>query len=82
LAAGRELKVARHVAPEDARMIDDIAAVEFVAKAFYDLQEGARGWDREPERLKEPFRQYARDAIALLDPAGGRKPSSLYASSE
>jgi hypothetical protein len=63
-------------------MIDDVAAVEFVAKAFYALQEEARGWDREPERLKEPFRRYARDAIALLDPTGDRKQIGLHASSE
>jgi hypothetical protein len=38
-----------------------------IAKAFYALQDEARGWDREPERLKEAFRQDARAAIAMVD---------------
>ncbi|MCB5175791.1 hypothetical protein [Microvirga lenta] len=50
-------------------MNEKINPVEAVAKAFYDLQDGARGWDREPEVLKEPFREYARAAIALLHQA-------------
>ena len=41
--------------------------VECIAKAFYALQDEARGWDREPERLKEAFRQDARTAIAMVD---------------
>lgn len=41
--------------------------VECIAKAFYALQDEARGWDREPERLKEAFRQDARTALALVD---------------
>jgi hypothetical protein len=41
--------------------------VECIAKAFYALQDEARGWDREPERLKEAFRQDARAAIAMVD---------------
>jgi hypothetical protein len=63
-------------------MNDHLAAVEFVAKAFYDLQEDARGWDREPEVLRESFRRYARDAIALIDPIGDKKPSGLHVSSD
>ena len=41
--------------------------VECIAKAFYVLQDDARGWDREPERLKEAFRQDARTAMAMVD---------------
>ena len=41
--------------------------VEYIAKAFYALQDEARGWDREPERLKEAFRHDARTAIAIVD---------------
>jgi hypothetical protein len=63
-------------------MLDPVAAVEFVAKAFYDLQEGARGWDREPDALREPFRRYARDAIALLEPVSEKKPSGVHVNSD
>jgi hypothetical protein len=41
--------------------------VECIAKAFYALQDEARGWDREPERLRVAFRQDARAAIAMVD---------------
>ncbi|QRM34112.1 hypothetical protein [Microvirga sp. VF16] len=41
--------------------------IECIAKAFYALQDGVRGWDREPERLKEAFRQDARATLALID---------------
>jgi hypothetical protein len=41
--------------------------VDCIAKAFYALQDEARGWDREPERLKEAFRQDARAAMAMVD---------------
>ncbi|MCB5176056.1 hypothetical protein [Microvirga lenta] len=41
-------------------------AIEHVARAFYDAQDDAHSWDREPEILKEEFRRYAREAIALL----------------
>jgi hypothetical protein len=47
-------------------MVDTVDAVESVARAFYALQDNARGWEREPEALREPFREYARAAIALL----------------
>ncbi|WP_114769344.1 hypothetical protein [Microvirga subterranea] len=50
-------------------MSEEFDSVDAVAKAFYDLQEGARGWEREPEVLKEPFREFARAAIAMLDQA-------------
>jgi len=41
--------------------------VEAVAKAFYYTQGAVRGWDREPETLKERFRRDARAAIEALD---------------
>jgi len=41
--------------------------VECIAKAFYALQDEARGWDSEPERLKDAFRRDARAAIAMVD---------------
>jgi len=62
-------------------MATNAEAVEFVAKAFYDLQDGARGWEQEPEILKEPFREYARAAIALLHPVGEGKQAQQLAAS-
>jgi hypothetical protein len=47
--------------------MDDLQQVERVARVFYDAQEEAPEWNSEPEFLKEEFRQYARDAIALLE---------------
>ncbi len=41
--------------------------VEHVARAFYDAQEEAPNWNNEPEFLKDEFREYARDAIALVE---------------
>ncbi|MET0745466.1 MAG: hypothetical protein ABWY78_18990 [Microvirga sp.] len=41
--------------------------IEAVARAFYGAMEEARGWDHEPEKLKERFRSDARAAIASLD---------------
>jgi hypothetical protein len=41
--------------------------VERVARAFYGAQEEALDWGSAPEFFKEKFRQYARDAIALLE---------------
>jgi hypothetical protein len=41
--------------------------IEHVARTFYDAHEEVPDWDNEPELLKEEFRQYARDAIALLE---------------
>jgi CheY-like chemotaxis protein len=41
--------------------------VEAVAKAFYDAQKNARGWLREPEVLKDPFRRNARAVIEALE---------------
>jgi predicted metal-binding protein len=59
-------------------MVDNADAVESIAKAFYSAQEGARGWEREPETLKERFRTHARAAITLLDEAAeSRRLSNL-----
>ncbi|MFC4173451.1 PAS domain-containing protein [Microvirga sp. GCM10011540] len=41
--------------------------VEAVARAFYNAQDAVRGWNREPEVLKEGFRRDARAAIEALD---------------
>lgn len=45
--------------------------VESVARAFYHAEDNALNWESEPEILKEEFRKYAREAIALLAQAGG-----------
>jgi len=45
----------------------DLQEVEAVARALYEIQVGARSWERESERLKLRFRQEARTAIAALD---------------
>jgi hypothetical protein len=57
-------------------MSEKVNAVEAVAKAFYELQEDARGWEREPEFLKEPFRDYARAAIALIRQTEDRRETT------
>ena len=41
--------------------------VELVARAFYDAEYEGFSWDHEPEVLKKHFREYARNAISLLD---------------
>ena len=41
--------------------------VEHVARAFYEEQEEAPDWDNEADIIKDEFREYARDAIALLE---------------
>ncbi|MBL0408472.1 hypothetical protein JKG68_31920 [Microvirga aerilata] len=41
--------------------------VEHVARTFYEAQEEAPDWDSEPDLIKDEFREYARDAIALLE---------------
>jgi hypothetical protein len=46
--------------------------IEAVARAMSELQDGARGWGREPERLKVRFRRDAQTAIAMLDEAEWR----------
>jgi mRNA deadenylase 3'-5' endonuclease subunit Ccr4 len=41
--------------------------VEHVARAFYEEQEEAPDWENEADLIKDEFREYARDAIALLE---------------
>jgi hypothetical protein len=41
--------------------------IEAVAQAFYNTQDCARGWDQEPEWLKDQFRILARSAADTLD---------------
>lgn len=43
-----------------------IYQLECVAQAFYDTVHEGRQWDDELEIIKEEFRLFARDAIALL----------------
>ncbi len=40
--------------------------IEYVARAFYNAEDDAQSWEHEPEILKEEFRRYAREAIAML----------------
>lgn len=41
--------------------------IELVARAFYDAEYEGFSWNHEPEILKRQFREYARNAINLLD---------------
>jgi hypothetical protein len=41
--------------------------IEAVARAFYGLGEDARGWEREPDILKESFRRKALSAVLAID---------------
>lgn len=41
--------------------------VELVARAFYDAEYEGFSWDHEPEILRKQFREYAHNAINLLD---------------
>ena len=41
--------------------------IEHGARAFYDAQEEMPDWDSEPNFIKDEFREYACDAIALLE---------------
>lgn len=41
--------------------------VELVAQALYEAGQPLYGWDNEPTPRKERFREYARNAITLLD---------------
>jgi hypothetical protein len=41
--------------------------IEAVARAFYGLGEDARGWEREPDILKESFRRKALSAVLSID---------------
>ena len=60
-------------------MIGTKNEIEAVARAFYDLQDCARGWNQEPARLKERFLSNARAAIAALDEPPVMLRSSLVA---
>ncbi|KLK89470.1 hypothetical protein AA309_31160 [Microvirga vignae] len=41
--------------------------IELVAHAIYEAQQQACAWDAEPAKSKERFREYARNAIKLLN---------------
>lgn len=41
--------------------------IDHVARAFYDAGDDAQVWESEPEYIKEEFREYARQAIDLLE---------------
>ena len=41
--------------------------VELVAQAFYEADKEGCLWDSEPAVIKEQFREFARNAINLLD---------------
>ena len=41
--------------------------IEAVARAFYSVEDDAQVWEREPEIIKEEFREHARTAMALLE---------------
>jgi len=56
-----------------------ISQVEHVARAFYDAETDGQSWADASEKLKEEFRLYAHQAIALheqrsLLEAGGSMP--------
>jgi hypothetical protein len=50
--------------------------IEAVAQALYEIQDGARGWPWEPDRLKTQLRGDAQAAIAMLDEAERRSRTS------
>ncbi len=41
--------------------------VELVAQAFYEAEQEGCWWDNEPAVIKEQFREFARNAINLLN---------------
>ena len=41
--------------------------VELVAQAFYEAEQDEQLWDNEPAVIKEQFREFARNAIRLLN---------------
>ncbi len=41
--------------------------VELVAQAFYEADQEGCLWDNEPAAIKEQFREFARNAIRLLN---------------
>jgi hypothetical protein len=50
-----------------------ISQIEHVARAFYDAANDGQLWDNAPNTVKDEFRLYARDAIALHDQLQQRK---------
>ena len=40
--------------------------IEAVARALYSVEDDAHVWEREPEIIKDEFREHARIALALL----------------
>ncbi|KLK93156.1 hypothetical protein AA309_10180 [Microvirga vignae] len=40
--------------------------IEHVARAFYGVDNDEQTWDRAPDDLKEEFRRFANDAIAMV----------------
>ena len=44
-----------------------ISQVEHVARAFYDAENDGQSWDNALEIIKDEFRLYAHEAIALHD---------------
>ena len=51
--------------------------IEHIARAFYDAEDGAQAWDHEAEILKEEFRRYAREAIAMWAQMSGEDPDDM-----
>jgi hypothetical protein len=41
--------------------------VEMVAQTFYEVEQDAHLWDNEPAIIKKQFREFARNAISLLN---------------
>jgi hypothetical protein len=61
-----------------------ISQVEHVARAFYDAETDGQSWADAPDRVKEEFRQYACQAIVLLEQydlaeTGGSMPVQVSA---
>ncbi len=53
--------------------------IEFIARAFYSADDDAQVWDHEPEVIKDEFRRFAREAIALLAQADAEEPQEAIA---
>lgn len=52
-----------------------ISQVEYVARAFYDAENDEQSWDNAPDTVKDEFRLYARDAIALHEQLQQKRPA-------
>ncbi|MBQ0820711.1 hypothetical protein KBI52_10890 [Microvirga sp. HBU67558] len=59
-------------------MIETQGKIEDIARTLYDAQDCARGWNREPEQLKQPFRQYAQALTTVLIVAADEISSDDY----